>query len=327
MSAATLADLSDQLVYLAVLSYLVAVALFGAEFMTRSAWWGRAGLGVTLAGLAANAGCALARGLATGRVPWGNMYEFSVMLGGIIVTGFLVWAFRRPEVRPLGAFFLVPAVLAIGAGRVALYAAAGPLVPALQSGWLRIHVLAAITGTALLTLASVFSLLYLVAERLERKAAPLRPPLIGGGARTADPAEVEAKVEASASAIAGYVEEQGEGGPAVATRRRFPLPSARTLDDLAYKTTAFAFPIWTFAIIAGAIWGQSAWGRYWGWDPKETWSFIVWVIYAAYLHARATAGWRGRRAAWIGVVGLAAMIFNFYVVNTVVIGLHSYSGL
>jgi cytochrome c-type biogenesis protein CcsB len=326
MSAATLADLSDQLVYLAVLSYLVAVALFGAAFASRRDWWGRAGLAVTVAGLAANAGCALTRGLAAGRVPWGNMYEFSVMLGGIIVAGFLVWAFRRPEVRPLGAFFLVPAVLAIGAGRVALYAAAGPLVPALQSGWLRIHVLAAITGTALLTLASVFSALYLVAERLERRAAPLRPPLIGGGARTADPAEVEAKVEAAS--IAGYVEEQGEVPVAApAARRRFPLPSARVLDDLAYKTTAFAFPIWTFAIIAGAIWGQSAWGRYWGWDPKETWSFIVWVIYAAYLHARATAGWRGRGAAWIGVVGLAAMIFNFYVVNTVVIGLHSYSGL
>src|SRR6266550_8987322 len=159
MSAATLADLSDQLVYLAVLSYLVAVALFGAAFASRRDWWGRAGLAVTVAGLAANAGCALTRGLAAGRVPWGNMYEFSVMLGGIIVAGFLVWAFRRPEVRPLGAFFLVPAVLAIGAGRVALYATAGPLVPALQSGWLRIHVLAAITGTALLTLASVFSAL------------------------------------------------------------------------------------------------------------------------------------------------------------------------
>jgi cytochrome c-type biogenesis protein CcsB len=325
MSAATLAGLSDQLLYLAVLSYLVAVGLFGGELALGRGWLGRAGLGVTVVGLAANAGCALTRGLATGRVPWGNMYEYSVMLGAVVVTGFLVWALRRAEVRPLGAFFLVPAVLAIGAGRVALYAEAGPLVPALQSGWLRIHVFAAITGSALLTLASIFSALYLVADWLERRAAPLRPPLIGGGARTADPAEVEAR----RSAIAGHVEEEGpEDAPLAAPpRRRLRLPPARVLDDLAYKTTAVAFPIWTFAIIAGAIWGQSAWGRYWGWDPKETWSFVVWVIYAAYLHARATAGWRGRGAAWIGVVGLAAMVFNFYVVNTVVIGLHSYSGL
>jgi cytochrome c-type biogenesis protein CcsB len=103
------------------------------------------------------------------------------------------------------------------------------------------------------------------------------------------------------------------------------LPPSRTLDLLAYRTAAFGFPIWTFAIIAGAIWAQSAWGRYWGWDPKETWSFIVWVVFAAYLHARATAGWRGRRAAWISLVGFAAMLFNFYVVNTWVVGLHSYA--
>ena len=116
------------------------------------------------------------------------------------------------------------------------------------------------------------------------------------------------------------------------------LPSAATLDELAYRTTAFGFPIWTFAIIAGAIWAQAAWGRYWGWDPKETWSFIAWVIYAGYLHARATpsikaryaaliavAGWRGRRAAWLSLLGLAALLFNFYAVNTWIVGLHSYA--
>jgi cytochrome c-type biogenesis protein CcsB len=168
--------------------------------------------------------------------------------------------------------------------------------------------------------ASIFSVLYLVAERLERRSAPPRPPLIAGAARTADAAEVH-------QAIAGYVDEEETGLPGPTRARRFHLPSAKTLDDLAYKTTAFGFPIFTFAIIAGAIWGQSAWGRYWGWDPKETWSFITWVIYAAYLHARATAGWRARGAAWIGVAGLVAMIVNFYVINTVVVGLHSYSGL
>ena len=129
MSAATLAGLSDQLLYLAVLSYLVAVALFGAELLVRKEWLGRAGLGVTVAGLAANAGCAITRGLASGRVPWGNMYEYSVMLGAVTVAGFGVWAVRRADVRPLGAFFLIPAVLALGAGRIALYAEAGPLVP------------------------------------------------------------------------------------------------------------------------------------------------------------------------------------------------------
>jgi cytochrome c-type biogenesis protein CcsB len=98
------------------------------------------------------------------------------------------------------------------------------------------------------------------------------------------------------------------------------------LDRLAHRTAVFGFPIWTFAVIAGAIWAESAWGRFWGWDPKETWSFIAWVIYAGYLHARTTAGWRGRPAAWVNVVGLVVMVFNLTFVNLVSSGLHSYGG-
>ena len=105
------------------------------------------------------------------------------------------------------------------------------------------------------------------------------------------------------------------------------LPGAVTLDRVAHRTAVFGFPIWTFAVIAGAIWAESAWGRFWGWDPKETWAFIAWVVYAAYLHARTTAGWRGRPAAWVNVVGLGVMIFNLLYVNMVSTGLHSYGGL
>ena len=91
------------------------------------------------------------------------------------------------------------------------------------------------------------------------------------------------------------------------------LPGAAALDRVAHRTAVFGFPIWTFAVIAGAIWAEAAWGRFWGWDPKETWAFIAWVVYAAYLHARTTAGWRGRPAAWVNVVGLVVMIFNLTV--------------
>lgn len=86
-------------------------------------------------------------------------------------------------------------------------------------------------------------------------------------------------------------------------------------------------PLWTFAIVAGAIWAEAAWGRYWGWDPKETWSLITWLVFAGYLHARATAGWRGRRAAWLAVGGLVTFVFNYFVVNLVFSGLHSYAGV
>ena len=322
MSSASLANLSETLALLAVVSYVVAAVLFGLELAYRVHWVGRAGLAVTVAGLAANLGAAAARALAADRVPWGNMYEFSVMAGIVTVAAFLVWVARRPAVRPLGVFVLLPAVLAIGLAGIAFRVPAGPLVPALNSRWIAIHVAAAITGSSVLTVAGVFSALFLVKERLERRAATPAPPLVAGGARTADRVEVR-------EAVAGYREEEPEPGPSTgaepAPSRRVRLPSAATLDQLAYRTTAFGFPIWTFAIIAGAIWAQAAWGRYWGWDPKETWSFISWTIFAAYLHARATAGWRGRRAAWLSLLGLAALVFNFYVVNTWIVGLHSYA--
>ncbi|HEX7302126.1 c-type cytochrome biogenesis protein CcsB [Lentzea sp.] len=109
---------------------------------------------------------------------------------------------------------------------------------------------------------------------------------------------------------------------------RFPkLPSADVLDRMSYRTTVLAFPLFTAGIICGAIWAEAAWGRFWGWDPKETVAFVSWVVYAAYLHARATAGWRGRGAAWINVVGFALNVFNLFFINLVTSGLHSYAGL
>jgi cytochrome c-type biogenesis protein CcsB len=105
------------------------------------------------------------------------------------------------------------------------------------------------------------------------------------------------------------------------------LPSSRKIDLIAYRFLAFAFPLWTFTVVAGAIWAEYAWGRYWGWDPKETWALVTWVIYAGYLHARSTAGWRGTRAAVIAIIGLGSFWFNFVGINLLVSGLHSYAGI
>ena len=330
MPSGDMANLSETLVWLAVVAYAAAAVLSGFEFAYRIAWVGRAGVAVTVAGLGANVAAAVTRSLATHRVPWGNMYEYSIMIGIITVAAYLVWIVKRSDVRLLGMFILLPAVLVIAIAGIALRVPAGPLVPALNSGWIKIHVAAAITGSAILCLAGIFSVLYLIKEWHERRTATPAPPLIAGGSRTADRVELR-------ETMAAYVEEEEEAAaeprPDDADAPRAirglgildRLPPSRTLDMLAYRTAAFGFPIWTFAIIAGAIWAQSAWGRYWGWDHKETWSFIVWVVFAAYLHARATAGWRGRRAAYVIVFGFAAMLFNFYVVNTWIVGLHSYA--
>jgi cytochrome c-type biogenesis protein CcsB len=228
------------------------------------------------------------RGFAAHRVPWGNMYEFSSCVAFVAVTAFLVLVARGYVERSMGAFVMLPVVLYLGLAATQLYTAAGPLVPALNSYWIKIHVAAAITASGAFLLSGVVAVLYLLRSRYDEKTA---------AGRTA----------------------------------RFPvslgaqLPTAPSLDRVSYVVIAFAFPVWTFAIIAGAIWAEAAWGRYWGWDPKETWSFITWVLYAGYLHARATAGWKGRKAAWVAVAAAGALVIDYYVVNIFVVGLHSYA--
>ncbi|MGY2083797.1 c-type cytochrome biogenesis protein CcsB [Blastococcus sp. SYSU DS0539] len=244
--------------------------------------WGLAAIALTVLGALTHAGILVTRGMATDRLPWGNMYEFATAVVLVAVVAFVVLAVRSPNLRHIGVFVLGPVVLALVAIGLGLYTEAAPVVAALRSSWLAIHVTAAILGFGIFMVSGIASVLYLVRSR--------------PGA--------------------------DEGSGIVAR-----LPSAAALDRVAHRTAVLGFPIWTFAVIAGAIWAEAAWGRFWGWDPKETWSFVAWVVYAAYLHARTTAGWRGRPAAWVNVVGLLVMIFNLTFVNLVSSGLHSYAGV
>jgi cytochrome c-type biogenesis protein CcsB len=257
------------------------------------------GVALTVLGALLHTASLVLRGLAVARVPWGNMYEYG---SAICLTAVLAWlvVLRRNSVRQLGAYVLLPVVLLMFLCGTALYVRAAPLQPALQSYWITIHVTAAIISSGVLMVAGVASTLYVIRRGHEA-------------------GHTESGTEESGT---------GESG----RRRRLAafasrLPSSDTLDRLAYRTTVAIFPLWTFAIIAGAIWAESAWGRYWGWDPKEATAFVAWVVYACYLHARATAGWRGVRAAWINVAGFAVMIFNLFFINLVTSGLHSYAGL
>ncbi|MCU0301438.1 MAG: c-type cytochrome biogenesis protein CcsB [Candidatus Nanopelagicales bacterium] len=234
--------------------------------------------GLLLAGL-------VARGLWAGRAPWGNMYEYSLSSALAISGVFLAFSLRR-DVRWLGLLVSAASLITLGVAVLLLYNDSPQLVPALHSYWLVIHVAAAIIAGGAFTVGAAATVLYLVADRAER-----RP--------------------------------EARFSRAVAAR----IPDSATLDTLAYRTNAFVFPLWTFAVIAGAVWAEDAWGRYWGWDPKETWAFITWLVYAGYLHARATAGWRGRKAAVIGLIGFASFLINFFGVNLFASGLHSYAGV
>ena len=258
----TFAQLSNGLVYSAIAVYALAMLAYAAETAgrmagarvavtgtvvadspSRSRLPGAFGTSLTVLAFLLNLGGVVTRGLAAGRVPWGNMYEFVLVCALAAGAAYLAFLSRRP-VRAFGVWIVAIVLLALGLAVTVLYTPAGALVPVLDSYWLVIHVAAAITG--------------------------------GGG---------------------------------------FTVGAVAT------------FPIWTFAVIAGAIWAENSWGRYWGWDPKETWAFITWVFYAAHLHAQATAGWRGVRASWFALAGYAAFLFNFFGVNLWITGLHSYAGV
>ncbi|MEY8018145.1 c-type cytochrome biogenesis protein CcsB [Mycobacterium servetii] len=247
---------------------------------------GRAGLAVVYLGIGLLVACVVLRGLATLRPPWGNMYEFINLtcLCGLLAGAVVL---RRPQYRPLWVFLLVPILILLTVSGRWLYTNAAPVMPALQSYWLPIHVSVVSLGSGVFMVAGIASVLFLL--RTSRLGHP-----------------------------------ETEGTLARLVQR---FPDAQTLDRIAYRTTIFAFPVFGFGVIFGAIWAEEAWGRYWGWDPKETVSFVAWVVYAAYLHARSTAGWRDRKAAWINVVGFVAMVFNLFFVNLVTVGLHSYAGV
>jgi cytochrome c-type biogenesis protein CcsB len=234
-------------------------------------------------------GATVLRGIAAERVPWANMYEFALTGTLVITTVFLVvLVVAKTDLRFLGTFVTGLVLVLLGIATVNFYVSVVPLPPALQSVWLVIHVFVATSAVGFFALGFALSVVQLMQARREAIAA------------TAD-----------------------------AVRKSFlaTLPDSTALENLAYRVNIVGFILWTFTLMAGAIWAEKAWGRYWGWDTKEVWTFIIWVVYAGYIHARATRGWRGTRSAWLAIIGFSAVLFNFTVVNLFFKGLHAYSGL
>lgn len=298
MNPAGYAELSNVAVMLAAVLYTLAFLAHVTEWsLTREAaateqrgprrqrveFFCRLGISLTCFAFVFHVGGVVLRGLAASRVPWGNMYEFT-LTGCAAAVGTYLLLLRLRPIRWLGLPMAAVAVVMLMLAVLVLDVPAGPLVPALQSYWLYIHVSAALLATGAFTVGALASVLFLVRHRAE---------------------------------------ERGTASSGLSAR----LPDSETIDRYADRLHAFAFPVWTFAaLVAGPIWARYAWGRYWGWDPKEVWAFITWVAYAGYLHARATAGWRGRRAAVLALVGFATLWFNFIGVNFFISGLHSYAG-
>ena len=250
--------------------------------------WVRGAVALSAVGILAHLVAVVTRGFAVHRAPWGNMYEFVTALTCVAAI-FFCYVLVRYRAWALGVFVMGAVVVALGLAETVIYTAAGPLVPALQSYWLSIHVTAMTLATGIFFVAAVLGVMYLVAEHYRARVA----------AGKAEPGN-------------GLLER---------------IPASAQLDKLTYRTVMFGFPIWTFGVMAGAIWADQAWGRYWGWDPVETVAFITWVLYACYLHARATAGWRGRRAHYLQLLGFVSLTFNMLVVQVFITGMHSYAGV
>lgn len=245
------------------------------------------GFSLTVLGFIFHAAATVLRGIAAERVPYANMYEFSLTatlaaVGIFIVSQFFV------DVRFLGALITGLAVLFLGVSKVNYYRPIVPLPPALDTYWLVIHISVAVLAVGFFTLSFGLSVLQLLRTRHDSLVAANAPQTM---------------------------------------RVMGSFPTAVRLEDLAYRMAIIGFVFWTFTLIAGSIWAERAWSRYWGWDTKEVWTFVIWVLYAGFIHARATRGWRGTRSAWLSIIAFGGVIFNYTVVNVYFEGLHAYSGL
>jgi len=249
----------------------------------------KVGIALMILGTALHAAGVVLRGIAASRVPWANMYEFSITGALFVVFIFLV-ALTIKDVRLIATFVSGFVLLILGAATSVFYVEVKSLMPALQSYWLVIHVVVAVLATAFFNIAAGLSIAYLLKS-------------------------------------AGWLEKSKRKAVQSVKRILDLFPPLESLERLAYRFNIIGFILWSFTLIAGAIWAERAWHRYWGWDTKEVWTFIIWVIYAGYLHANATRGWTGKRSAWLSLIGFAAILFNFTVVNLFFKGLHVYSGL
>jgi cytochrome c-type biogenesis protein CcsB len=249
----------------------------------------RAGFYLMILAAALHGAGVVMRGIAASRVPWANMYEFSISGSFMIVLIFLT-AWWVKEIRVIAVLVSGFALLVLGAAVTLFYVQVKTLMPALQSYWLVIHVTVAVLATAFFNIAAALAVAYLLKNWrwLQRSKLPVAKLI---------------------------------------NRVLSVFPDSEKLESLSYRFNIIGFILWTFTLVAGAIWAERAWHRFWGWDTKEVWTFIIWVLYAGYLHAKTTRGWTGARSAWLSLVGFAAILFNFTIVNLFFKGLHVYSGL
>ncbi len=235
---------------------------------------------ITAAGAAVHTIAIALRAIEAQRAPLSNQYEFASVFAWGIVLCYIFLEFRYKARYRIFGTFIMPIAIIIMTYAFTLDKGIRPLMPALQSWWLKFHVGTAIFAYGSFALACGLAIMFL------------------------------------------YRSYKEETGRLDFVAQKFP--ELNVLEDFIYKTVTFGFLFQTLVIVTGAVWAEQAWGRYWGWDPKETWSLITWLIYSIYLHARLTRGLAGRKTAWFVIVGFVCVLFTYIGVNFLLPGLHSY---
>ena len=252
------------------------------------------------------------RWIVAGYFPLSNLYESLLFLTWTLLTIYLYIEYKTNS-KLIGAVLIPVALFINGFANLTLSAdmqKSSPLVPALQSNWLMMHVSMMMLSYATLIMGSLLCILFLVISKnqeIDLKA----------GENTDIPLY---------NVMVDYYENQ-VFSPSNEISEVGRLKLLQSLDNWSYRIIGLGFPFLTIGIIAGGVWANEAWGSYWSWDPKETWALITWLIYAALLHGRLNIGWRGKRAAVFSIIGFCAILFTFLGVNLLVPGLHSFESL
>ena len=393
----SLVEISSAALYVAFVAYLLGTIFFGGAVKSaskeKSAYnkrWGFYGITITVIGFIANLVYFITRWIAAGHAPVSNLFEFTAAFGMMIVGAFIL-IYSMYRIAALGLFALPIAVIIIGYASM-FPTDVSPLIPALQSHWLTIHVITAALGEAILAISAVAGLIWLLKNIDMTKKSKQRfwieavmyvlVVTIGFIVSTTvfsltyEPVQYsyvnaegnESVIEYKKPALFGMNESQAitEGAmeplvnvPALVNgnklttvvwsvifgtilyglmrlvfRRRLAevvqpftkRTNSQLLDEIGYRSVLIGFPIFSLgALIFAMIWAHEAWGRFWGWDPKEVWALITFLFYAVYLHLRLTKGWQGEKSAWLALIGFIIIMFNLIAVNLIIAGLHSYA--
>lgn len=259
--------------------YIIAAVFYFAYMFSKKDSMAKIGYQSALLGLTVHTAALILRTIESGHAPFTNMYESLSFLGWSAIFAYILIE-GKYKIKKAGPYFMLIVIgLMALASSPLMPSEAAPLMPALQSYWLVLHVSVTMFGEAFFGIAFITSIMYLVADSREKKG------------------------KAQETAL-----------------------SAVKLDAISYRCIAVGFPLFTLGgLVFGMVWAHEAWGSYWSWDPKEVWSLITWFVFALYLHTRVVVGWKGRRSAFIAIIGFLAALFTYFGVNYLLSGLHSYA--